>query len=167
MRTLIASLLSTSALLGAVTIAGCVTPTGNIDADTKAFATEVQAFNQNATTVVASAASGAITDVVAVGKAVCANANELHGLYQATVPVQAVLGVDPTVGATEAGAYLVAQINCEIIDAADPKAPTTTVAAAASAVVNALPQIKQALTASAPDVAAIALAPVPVVAKAS
>lgn len=159
MRTLIASLLSTSAFLAACTL------TGNVPADTAAFATNVAAFNQNFNANVAGVASGAVLDAQALGKAACANASELHGLFGAVVAPLTVAGsIDPVVGASEAAAFTAVSLGCTVVDALNPQAPAA-LANATAQVVAAIPQIQAALKTASPAVAAIALAPV--VAKAS
>lgn len=157
----IATLLSTSAFLAACTL------TGNVSADTAAFAANVQKFNANFNSNVAAVASGAVLDAQALGKAACANASELHGLFGAAVAPLVIAGtVDPAVGAQEAAAFTAVQLGCTVVDALNPTAPAA-LANATAQVVAAIPQIQNALKQGAPDVAAIALAPVAVVAKAS
>lgn len=121
------------------------------------FAQQVQAFNANLNQSIATNAAGALATGVALGKAACGAASMNDGLFKAAVPAMALAGVDPTIGATEAGVMIGVNVSCAIIDNANPSAPITPqVAQAVAQAVAAVPQITSAVKAVNPAAAAAA-----------
>lgn len=124
------------------------------------FAQQVAAFDAKAQSDIKAFNANAMTNTIAVGKSACGYLSEAHGLFVVAGPTMAIAGVDPAVGATEAAVMLAVQLNCKLIDAADPAQPAVPqVLNAVVQVVAAIPQIKNALAETAPTVAAAATAP--------
>jgi hypothetical protein len=134
--------------------------TGNISADTAAFASQVAAFDAKAQSDIAALNSGAITDAVAVGKSSCGFISMQNGLFNlVALPLIAAGSVAPSVGASEQAVMGGVNLACNAIDTADPAAPAAAVAAAVAAVLAAVPTVKANLQAASPSVAASATAP--------
>lgn len=142
-------------LIGLMLLAGCTsTPSTTAVDPLQSFAQQVNAFNKDLNTKVAAAAGNALTAGIAVGKAACGTASMANGLFQAAAPA-----VDPQVAATEAGVMMAVNLNCALVDAADPAKPVTPqVAQAVAAVVQAVPTINANIKAVNPAVAATAVA---------
>jgi hypothetical protein len=141
--------------------------TGNLDADTQAnlkklqdFAPQVAAFDAKAQVDIAAFNAGAITHAAAVGKSACGLAAMDHGLFQLALPIAVATGAaSPAIGTTEAAVMGGVELGCAVLDKADPSTPAATIAEATASVLAAVPQIKDAVKAIAPDAAAAATAP--------
>jgi hypothetical protein len=120
------------------------------------FAKQAGAYVADFNSKVAAFNSGALTDAKVLGQAACGAGSMADGVFKAATPIILAAGVDPSVGATEAGAALALNLACQIVDNANPATPVTTVASAAMQAVNAYQQVKTALSQGAPTVAAAA-----------
>ena len=140
-------------LVGLLALASCATPP--ISSDTaappdklKAFAAQVHTYLLHLDTAIKQDGAKAID----IGKAACASASGLNGLFQAVASVGS--AISPAVAASEAGVFGVVQVSCGVIDSM-PSASAVVLAPHVSSVLSANKVMQDNLTAVAPAVAAV------------